>query len=273
VTSPEYESIRLEALPWVRQAGQIARERFGSAVTSRKVDRSPVTDADHAVQAALLREIARRYPADAVVTEETQRDPQQHAALVSANRCWIIDPIDGTRNYARSLPLYSVSVGLVERGQPVVGAIFDPSTGETFSASRGGGLWCGDRRCTSQGGAGDYGMIIGSPAGQQHRLPGAAHHWLDRYHVRNLGSTALHMAYLAAGGFDAVLVTECHLWDIAAGCLMADEAGVVTKRLDGSPLFPVRMPEQAYDEVTFFSAWPTVWDTLWTDLQTMPRLE
>ncbi len=269
----EYESIRRDALSWVKQAGLIARERFGSAVASRKADRSPVTDADRAAQEALQQEIARRYPADAVVTEETQRDPERHAALASAHRCWFIDPIDGTRNYARSLPLYSVAVALVEGGAPVVGVIFDPTTGDMFSASRGGGLWWGENRCTPRGGTGEYGTIVGSPAGQQHRLPAAAHHWLDRYHLRNLGSTALHMAYLATGGFDAVLVTECHLWDVAAGCLMADEAGVMTKRLDGSPLFPVRMPEQAYDEATFFAAWPGAWDGLWADLQTIRRQE
>ncbi len=115
----EYESIRRNALPWVRRAGQIARRKFGSAVASRKADRSPVTDADHAVQEALQQEISKRFPADAVVTEETQRDPERHAALASAKRCWIIDPIDGTRNYARALPLYSVSVALVEDGRPV----------------------------------------------------------------------------------------------------------------------------------------------------------
>ncbi len=269
----EYESIRRNALPWVRRAGQIARRKFGSAVASRKADRSPVTDADHAVQEALQQEISKRFPADAVVTEETQRDPERHAALASAKRCWIIDPIDGTRNYARALPLYSVSVALVEDGRPVVGVIFDPSTGEAYSASLGGGLWCGEKRCISQGGTGEYGMIIGSPAGQHHQLPGAVHHWVDRYHLRNIGSTALHMAYVATGAFDAVLVTECHLWDIAAGCLMADEAGVMTKRLDGSPLFPVGMADHAYDEMTFFSAWPAVWDALWSDLKTIPRRE
>jgi len=267
----EYESIRRNALPWIRRAGRIARSRFGSAVAARKEDRSPVTDADHAVQEALLHEIARRFPADAVVTEETQRDPERHAALASAKRCWIIDPIDGTRNYARSIPQYSVSVALMEDGLPVVGAIFDPMTGEMFSASRGGGLWYGEDRCSSQGGSSEYGLLIGTPAGQHHRLPGAVHHWLDRHHQRNLGSTALHMAYLATGGVDAVLVTECHVWDVAAGCLMADEAGAITKRIDGSPLFPIRIPEQAYDEMTFLSAWPAVWDRLWSDLQTIQR--
>lgn len=269
--STEYEQIRLDSLAWVRQAGRIARERFGAAVASRKADRSPVTDADHAVQDALQSEIARRWPADAVVTEETQQDPQRHAALASARRCWIIDPIDGTRNYARALPLYSVSVAMMERGEPVVGIIYDPATDEMYSASRGGGMWYGQENLSPQVAAESYGIIVGCPAGQQHRLPGAVHHWLDRYHLRNLGSTALHLAYLAAGGFDAVLVTECHTWDIAAGWLMADEAGASTKRLDGSPLFPIRMPEQAYEEVSFFSAWPAAWDRLWGDLQSIPR--
>ncbi|HSW45478.1 MAG TPA: inositol monophosphatase [Phycisphaerae bacterium] len=267
----EYDQIRRDALPWVRRAGLIARRMFGSAVASRKEDRSPVTEADLSVQEALLAEIARRYPADAVVTEETQRDPRRHAALASAKRCWVIDPIDGTRNYARSVPIYSVSVAVMEAGRPVVGIVFDPTTGDLFSAGRGGGLWLGDQRVPARTGESAYGMLIGSPAGQQHCLPGAAHHWLDKYHLCNLGSTTLHVAYVAAGGFDAAMVTECHLWDIAAACLMTDEAGVITKRLDGSPVFPIHMPDQAYDEVSFFAAWPAVWDKLWSDLQTIPR--
>ena len=103
----------------------------------------------------------------------------------------------------------------------------------------------------------------------------ARHRRQDRNYLLSHGFMDARKNYLrnrwAAGGFDAVLVTECHLWDIAAGWLMADEAGVVTKRLDGSPLFPVRMAEQAHEEVTFFSAWPGVWDRLWADLQSIPR--
>ena len=106
----EYEEMGREAMAWVRAAGVIARDRFGKATVSHKADHSPVTDADHAVQAALQEAIARACPDDAVITEETQVDPERHASVKTARRCWVIDPIDGTRNYARSFPIFTLSV-------------------------------------------------------------------------------------------------------------------------------------------------------------------
>jgi len=262
----EYEQIRRQSLGWVRQAGLIARERFGTAVTSRKPDDSPVTDVDHAVQDALLDAIAQTHPLDAVITEETQANPDRHAAVASARRCWVIDPIDGTRNYARTVPLFCVSVAMMEKDWPVVGMIFDPMTDRMYSASAGGGVWLNDARLASEKVSGSPDTLIGSPSGQRHRLPAAVHRWLDTYKLRNIGSTALHLTYLATGGFDAVLVTEAHLWDIAAGWLIGHEAGVMTRCLDGSPLFPMELPQDARRELSFLAARPAKFESLWDEL-------
>jgi len=263
----EYEQIRRQSLGWVRQAGLIARERFGTAVTFRKPDDSPVTDVDHAVQDTLLTAIAQHYPLDAVITEETQADPDRHAAVASARRCWVIDPIDGTRNYARAVPLFCVSVALMEKGWPVVGIIFDPMTDRMYSASAGGGVWLNDAPLTPEGVRDSSDILIGSPSGQNHHLPATVHRWLDKYKIRNTGSTALHLAHLATGGFDAVLVTEAHPWDIAAGFLLGREVGIVTRCLDGSELFPMTLPGDARRELTFFSASPDKFKPLWDELQ------
>ncbi len=265
--SRDYDALRRQSLPWVRQAGRIAVERFGKAITSRKADDSPVTDADHAVQAALLRAIAARYPRDAVVTEETQADPGKHAGVASARRCWVIDPIDGTRNYARAVPFYCLSVALMEDGMPVVGIIYNPATGETFSAAAGAGAWLGRTRLPAGDPPPRMETVIATPSGQRNTLPTAVHGWFNRYKLRNTGSTALHLAYLASGGFDAVLLTECHIWDIAAGWLIARETGVVTRSLDGRELFPMDLAREAGREISFLAAHPALLDRLWVDLQ------
>lgn len=261
-----YEQIRQQSLVWIRQAGLIARERFGTAVTNRKPDDSPVTDVDLAVQDALLKAIATNYPDDAVITEETQADPTLHSAMASARACWVIDPIDGTRNYARAVPLFCVSVAMMEKGWPVVGIIYDPMTDRMYSASIGNGVWLNDYRITMSGISDSPDVLIGSPSGQRHLLPAAVHLWLDKYKLRNTGSTALHLAYLATGSFDAVLVTEAHIWDIAAGFLLGHEAGVITRCLDGSELFPMTLPGDAQRELTFLSASPGMFKLLWDEL-------
>ena len=140
----EYEHICDRAMDWARQASVIACERFGTATVSHKADRSPVTDADHAVQDALLQAIAREFPDDAVITEETQAAPDRHKPVAADRRCWVIDPIDGTRNYARSLPSFTISVALMEAGSPVVGLVFDPMTDRMYSATAGGGARLND---------------------------------------------------------------------------------------------------------------------------------
>jgi myo-inositol-1(or 4)-monophosphatase len=254
----QYEDIRQQSMHWIRQAGLIARARLGTAVASQKPDRSPVTDVDHAVQAALLEAIARHFPCDAVIAEETLSDSDQHASVCSADRCWVIDPIDGTRNYARGLPVFAISVALMEAGSPVVGWVFNPMTGQMHSASRGGGAWLDDERIqAADEPLGDQ-SFIAVPSGREAALPAIVHEWIDQTVLRSLGSTALHLAFVASGALDAAFSGKCRLWDIAAGVLVAEEAGAVVCSLQGQPYFPLEL--KAYDGglMPFLAAGPTL---------------
>ena len=299
----EYESVRREACRWVRDACAVARSHFGRTTASAKADASPVTEADHAVQDALQDTIARTFPGDAVVTEETQQRPGRHARLAAATRCWVIDPIDGTRNYARSIPVFSISLALLEEGRPVVGVVADPISEHVWSASKGAGLWRDHvRYAPSPTAPSATGWLIAAPSGQRKGLPASVHRWMDTYNVRNLGSTALHLVYLASGGFDAVFVSECHLWDIAGAWVMTEEMGMDVRSLDGmgtdvrSPgerderslgerderlhggmgrderslggtlPFPMDLASEAGREITFLAARPEVMDRLWPEL-------
>jgi len=124
-----------------------ARRFFGRAATSRKADGTPVTDADHAAQAAILDALARDRPADAAVTEEVIVRPERHVAAGTAEYCWVVDPIDGTRNFGRGLDLWCTSVAVLHAGRPVAGAICD-STGRVYSAAAGEGLYVGGELCS-----------------------------------------------------------------------------------------------------------------------------
>jgi len=208
------------AVELARSGGRLARQRFGSAVTSLKPDRTPVTDADVLVQDHILDAIAARYPSHAVLTEEAIRRPERHASFDSAEWCWVIDPIDGTRNYARGVPSFSVSVGVLHHGQPAVAAVYLPMQNRMYSARLGAGAWCDDTRLHVADNPPTADTMIATPSGQGDPMPHAVHDWFDHMNIRNYGSTAMHLAMVAGGSVDAALGMECRLWDIAAGSLL-----------------------------------------------------
>lgn len=254
--SDERTQIRLRVVGWARAAGKVARNRLGRAVTSRKADHSVVTDADHAVQAMLLDRIASEFPADAVITEETQVAPERHAPVSTARRCWIIDPIDGTRNYARNFPIFCLSIALTENGSPIVGVIHNPMTGEMYSASTGGGAWWNERRLRVRDQPLSAGTLIALPSARDRPLYGFVHSWMDRMVLRNVGSTALHLAMVGSGAVDASYCDDCRLWDVAAGVVIAAEAGAVVVRPDGRPAFPLDLNAYRDQDVPVLAAGP-----------------
>ena len=258
MANQEYETICSRVREWVREVGVLARERQGRAVASRKADRSVVTDIDHAVQDILLERIGRDFPADAAITEETQKAPGRHAAVGSAARCWVIDPIDGTRNYARGFPLFTISVGLMEAGRPVLGVIHNPMTGNMYSAFAGGGAWLDGAPMAAVDRPMSGSTIIGVPSAREAPLPGIMHRWMDRMVLRNTGSTALHLALVASGAMDAACSDDCRLWDIAAGAVIASEAGAIFVRPTGEPHFPMDLASYTDQNVPFIVAGPAL---------------
>lgn len=256
--SHTYEQIRQDVIQWVREGGEIALQRFGRAVTSLKADRSFVTDADHEVQAALLRQIAQRYPSDAVISEETQRDPGSHPPPGTSARCWVVDPIDGTRSYARSFPGFCIAIGLLESGLPVVGVIYNPLTRQTYSAAAGSGAWFGTQRMSVRNDALGSETLLAIPSRTKRSLPAVVHRWIDTAVVRNLGSTALHLALTAAGALDAAFADECRLWDIAAGEIILREAGGRLVSLDGRDYFPVDTATYRDEVMPFVAGGPRI---------------
>lgn len=233
------ESLRIFARDLARTAGTIARSYAGRTIVERKHDDSPVTNADHAVQAAIFDAIARTYPDHAVIGEETIRRPERHATASEARYCWVVDPIDGTRNFARGAPLYATSIAVMESGATVAGAIYEAVSGCVYSAGRKRGAFRDDDviRVADRPLDSDTTVLVASF--RKRTTPKFVRAWMNAFNFRNVGSICLHLAWTAAGIAEGSYASECRLWDIAAGALLIQEAGGVVTRGDGGPLWPI----------------------------------
>lgn len=236
------------------QAGRLVRSRLATAEVRLKDDRSLVTDVDHAAQKLILDELARRHPEHAVLAEEVIPEPDRHAPLDAAPIAWIIDPIDGTRNYARGFPVFSVSIAVFVDARPAVGVIYDPMTDMLYHAAAGCGAFLRDaglpdRRLSANLTDAQGGTFVAITSSKRSPSPERIRRWLDWIVLRNVGSTALHLAYVAAGSLDGAYAHDCKLWDIAAGMVLIPEAGGMFTRSDGSP-FPLRRLSEYLDRPT-----------------------
>ncbi len=246
--------------------GRTAAELFGKVGVSRKADDTPVTQADHAAQEAILSALARRHPSHAILVEESVAHPHRHAALADAEYCWVVDPIDGTRNFSRGVRLYATCVAVLHAGQPVAAAVHDAATGQVYWAVLGGGAFCGGApiRCPDRPIDADTAIAVSS---FRHKpVPSVVRHWIDRYLFRSLGSVCLHMVWVAAGLVDATYALECKLWDIAAGALLIEEAGGRITHHDGSPLWPKDLAAYQLEDLPILAGTPVLHATLLADL-------
>ncbi len=209
-----------EAILAVRAAGELGAEA--------KADRSTVTRADHAADALLRRELLALDPTAAWLSEETA-DSGQRAA---ASRLWIVDPLDGTKEFIAGLPEYVVAIALVERGAPVLGVIHNPATGETFTAERGAGAWAGTGERRLQVADGDHLLVSRTEVAEGEFAPFEGH-----WRLQATGSIQYKLALVAQGRAALTLSRgPKHEWDVCAGALLVAEAGGVATDLFGGPL-------------------------------------
>jgi myo-inositol-1(or 4)-monophosphatase len=243
-------SLRELAEQAARAGGTVARQSFGKPTTVRlKADRSEVSQVDEAAQRAVIDCIRAQRPDDGFVAEETLVEPEgRRRPPENEGVCWVIDPLDGTRNYIRGIPLYACSVGVMLHGFPIAGAIYVPPGKRLFSASRAEGFFEDGRPIAPRGRSPAPGRspkpIIAIPSSfGGDREKAILDSWLGRVVVRNLGVASLHLALVAAGPFDAALMSDSRLWDIAAGWLLIDTIGGVMTTLAGQPVFPLDVAE------------------------------
>ena len=234
------------ALDLAARAGAILVDLQGRLVAiEHKSETDVVTEADHASEALVLEAVGRRFPADAVLSEEIGHVAAAGAAVPNG-RTWVVDPLDGTVNYANGLPLFCVSIALVVDGRPVVGVVRDPVRGEDYAATEDGSATVGGvpivlhvkdrlRDCIVS-----LGLSGERVPERWRRIRGAIRV------PRAFGSGALSLAYVANGRFDAFIQeSSLSAWDIAAAGLIAERAGITVTDIDGGPWFGAPAPSQS----------------------------
>jgi myo-inositol-1(or 4)-monophosphatase len=220
---------------------QMARRETGFRI-DKKGAIDLVTEVDLECERMCRALIAERFPDHAVLAEELSSGPGEHTA---ASHRWVFDPLDGTTNYAHGLPIFCSSLALEIDGRAEVGAVFDPTRRELFTAERGVGAFLNGARLHVSATASliDALLVTGFPydvhsqSGDLVAMFGA---FLGRARaVRRLGSAALDLCYVAAGRFDAFWEQHLKPWDVSAGALIVTEAGGRITGMDGSAFDPV----------------------------------
>lgn len=225
-----------------RRGAAVLEEYRGRFQVQEKGLNDLVTEADMGSQKVIHEYLASRFPTHGFLGEE---GPGQVRPGVDAPPTWIVDPLDGTTNYVHDCPMYCVSIGLQVAGEMVVGVVLDPSRNELFRAAQGQGAWLGERRLRTSGTDQLANALLscGFPPdmkGQEITLDWWRYFSLRTRSLRRTGSTALNLAYLAAGRFDGYWAFDNKVWDVAGGVVLVSEAGGRMTNADGVSLDPYR---------------------------------
>jgi myo-inositol-1(or 4)-monophosphatase len=218
-----------------RQAGVLLRRSYERLERiDYKSKRDVVTDADYASERLVMDAIRAAYPGDAILAEESGLHESRNG--LGGARTWVIDPLDGTVNYANGIPYYCVSIGLVDGDRPAVGVVLDPARDDCYTATADGPTTLNGSpvRCSPKESLSDYVVslaVIGRGGlGRERRIAPRI-----RIH-RRMGSAALALAYVANGRFDAFVQNGgLSAWDVAASGLIAERAGALVTDLSGGP--------------------------------------
>lgn len=227
------------------EAGALITGHFRRTNAWRKSDGTLVTEADERANDLIVQRIAAAWPGHAILSEEgsTLYDP-------AASHTWVIDPLDGTTNFARGLPIWGVSVALLVDGSPAAAALTFPLLGESYWAGAGRGAWCNDEQLrTDQETVIDNQQIFTQCTRTRRRL-----RIRSPLKARMLGSAAYHLLAVARGASLAAVESTPKVWDLAGAALVAQEAGAAVAGLDGAAIFPLPQQNRDYGAVS----WPTV---------------
>ncbi len=250
------------AIRTAKAAGKILMEGFGTRlrVEHKRREIDLVTEFDRRSEEFILGKIHQAFPGHHILAEESGRTPASPASRGRARGqargqagagdgpIWMVDPLDGTTNFAHGLPIFSVSIALREDGRTKLGVVYDPTRKECFWAERGKGAYCGTARVHVSATAelGKSLLVTGFPydawSNPQNNLDYFAKFAVRSRGVRRLGSAALDLSYLAAGRFDGYWEMRLAPWDVAAGGLIAEEAGARVTAMDGESPYMTESP-------------------------------
>ena len=227
------------AIDAARLAGQCAMEEINFIKASIKNATELVTQADTRCQQIIIDRIKETYPDHGFIAEEGSegklfKQPPRGAEPV----WWLIDPIDGTNNFAHRMLFFTVSIAAMYQGRSIVGVVFEPATESMFTAVTGGEAQLNGRRITASEDKMDEFSSIGLDSHFDDGIPAWAAEIMNKTRFRVLGSAALQFAYVANGGLIANIERDIKLWDFAAGVLIAEAAGAIISDWQGGKIFP-----------------------------------
>jgi myo-inositol-1(or 4)-monophosphatase len=227
------------AIEIAREAGAILREdHLRPKEITYKGEVDLLTESDRRSEELVVSRLRARFPDHAIVAEEGSGKD-----AAGAKYCWHVDPLDGTTNFAHGYPCFAVSLGLLEDGQPIVGAILNPVYDELFAAARGEGAFLNGRRIrvSSVESLSQSLVATGFPTHQRKKSSNINYYWeftLRSHGVRRDGAAALDLCAVACGRFDGFWEFGLKSWDTTAGTILVREAGGVVTDIHGNPYQP-----------------------------------
>lgn len=234
----EKSSLTTVAIQAALHAGEILRHGFHThfQVESKPGIHNLVTEYDTAAEESIVSTILKQFPTHSILAEESGEKQGE------ADVTWIIDPLDGTVNFAHRIPLFSVSIGVALKGEVLSGVVYSPMLHELFVAEKSKGAYLNGKKLHVS--SIDQVIQAFMATGFPYNVNTNPLHCIDRFAemqvkgvpIRRIGSAALDLAYVAAGRFDAFWELNLNAWDIAAGKLLIEEAGGKVTQYSGSPL-------------------------------------
>ena len=257
------------------RAGALAREHLGQVERLEKRGAEAVTEADRAVQRLIVAELTVHHPADGIIGEENDDGSAiTNRAPSSGQRIWVIDPIDGTNNYVAGFGAFAVCIGLLDRGQPVLGVVYDVMRDEAHVGKQGAGAWL------VRGGMWRPVRALTTPPGPQTLLmltsnlivDGRLPQWAVRllticpWKLRMIGSAALECVQVGVGTAHGAITLNGKLWDVAAAAAVVLAAGGRITDFRGQDVFPIDLAGYSGGKVPFLASTPSALATFLAEL-------
>ncbi len=215
----------------------LLHREFGRAESKWKYDGTRVTAVDVAISEGIFRELAAQFGADQFFSEELTET--ESPVPVRARFSWVLDPIDGTNNFALGIPHCAISLALCEHGEPIYGVVYDLSRRTLMYGGPGYGVYDGERPVRVSTAAVSRETLIGFHSPVDKTLIPLASGIISNFKIRGLGSATLHLAYVAAGILDGCVDYNVKIWDLAAAIPLVRAAGGDVRFLNGEQL-PMR---------------------------------
>ena len=238
---------------------ELLHREFGRATSTWKADGTRVTPVDIAISDQIFRQLSAQFPEDDYFSEELSNA----TGPIPANKrfAWVLDPIDGTNNYAAGIPHCAISLGLLDGGQPIYGAVYDLARRKLMHGGPGYGMWDGDEPGRVSTAEFTRNTLVGFHRPSDPALMPAANAIVAEFKIRGLGSATLHLAYVAAGLLDGCVDFNVKIWDLAAAIPFVLAAGGEVRFLNGEQL-PMRQFDLKMSPIVYVAGSTAMCDRL-----------